>query len=75
MKLFYVEVKFTLVELSRTRQHPGKNLDAYIQRFHKKAVGCYNAVVEELLVDVCLLGVMEENRIFLEFVFFLSFRG
>lgn len=42
-----------------------EDLDAYVRRFHDKALNSSDLVEEKMLVDVCLLGMME-YRIFIE---------
>lgn len=59
---FYVEVKCTLVEFGRTRKIPREdldNVDVCVRRFNEKALACYYPVAEEVLVDVCILVIME----------------
>lgn len=46
--------------------NPGKDLDIYVKRFHKRALDCYDLVDEEVLVNVCLHDMRKEYRIFLE---------
>lgn len=41
----------------------------HVKEFHKKVLGCCDLVTEEVLIDVCLHGMMEEYRIFLESLF------
>lgn len=66
MKFFCDEAKFTLAEFGRTRQHPGEDLDLYVKRFRERALGCSDAVDEETLMDVCLHGIANEYRVYLE---------
>lgn len=33
-----------------------------MKRFHEKAFCCYNPVTEDVLVDSCLHGMIEDNR-------------
>lgn len=63
-KFFCVEAKYTLVELGRTKQYPGKNFDIYVKRFHEKALDYYK---------VCIQGMSDEYRVFLENLSFSSF--
>lgn len=51
----------------------GEDLDLYVKRFHNKALDCINLVDEEVLVNVCLHGMNEEYRVFLENLTFSSF--
>lgn len=60
-KFFHAKAKFTLVELGQ-RQDSGKDLDVYVRRFHKEAVGYCDLVEEEVFVNFYL----EEYKIFLE---------
>lgn len=61
-KFFCAEVKFSFVELDRTRQHPDDDLDMYLRRFHERALKCYDLVSEEVLVNVCLRGMLEKTN-------------
>lgn len=72
-KLFYVEAKFSLIELFHARQYSNKGLGVYLIRFHKKALDCCDSLDEELVVNVCSHGMAEEYRIFLENLSFSSF--
>lgn len=65
-EFFFIEAKYTLAELDRTRQCAGEDLDLYVKRFHDKALDCINPVDEEVLVNVCLYGMNDEYRVFLE---------
>lgn len=40
------------------RQYQGKDLDAYVKSFHEKALGCCNLVADDMVVDVCLHGMI-----------------
>lgn len=64
-KFFCVEAKFTLAELGRTCPYQGEHLDAYVKRFHEKAMDCCDPVTEDALVDVCLHSVIEGYQIYL----------
>lgn len=44
-----------------------------MKRFHDKALDCVNPVEEEILINVCLHGINDEYRVFLEDLTFLSF--
>lgn len=59
-KLFYVDAKFSLVKLDRIRQCSGEDLDIYVKRFHDKALDSCGLVEEEVLVNVCLYGMIVE---------------
>lgn len=72
-KFFCAEARFTLAELGRTRQHLGEDLDVYVKRFRKRALDCSDAVDKETLVDVCLHGMVNEYRVYLENLTFPSF--
>lgn len=37
-KFLCVEVKFTLVNLGRTCQYPGEDMDAYVKLFHENVI-------------------------------------
>lgn len=56
---FYAKANFTLAKLRRMRQYPWEDLDVYVKRFHKMALHCCDSMVEEVLIDVCLHGMME----------------
>lgn len=72
-KFFCGDAKFTLVELSRTRQYSGEDLDVYVRRFRERALYCSDAVDEETLIGVCLHGMVNEYRVYLENLTFPSF--
>lgn len=72
-KILLSEAKFFLAKLDRRRQYQGEDMDVYVKEFHEKAMACCDSVAEGVLVDVCLYGMMEEYRIFLENIFFPSF--
>lgn len=59
-KFFCTKAKFSQVKLGRTRQFLGKDLDLYVKRFHEKAFNCRNANDEEIMVDVCLHGMVND---------------
>lgn len=59
--------------MGRTRQYPGKYLDLCVKRFHEKALDCCGLIEEEVLVNVCLHGINDEYRVFLENLTFPSF--
>lgn len=42
-----------------------KDPNAYIKRFHERSLNYYDPLVDEVLVDVCLHGMLEEYTIFL----------
>lgn len=65
-KFFCAEARYTLVELGWTRQYPVVDLDLYLQRFYEKALGCYDPIEEEILVNIYLYGMVHKYRIFLE---------
>lgn len=48
--------KFSILKLSRTRQHRGEDRDVYVWRFHQIALDYCDPMVGEVLNDVCLLG-------------------
>lgn len=60
------EARYTFVEFSLTRQHYSEDLDVYVRRFHENALDCCDPVSEEMLVRVCLRGMTEKYRVFLE---------
>lgn len=62
----HAEAKCTLVELDKSRQYLGEDLDVYVRRFHEKALDYYNLLEEEIFINVFLPGMMEEYRILLE---------
>lgn len=63
---------FPLAEFGRRRQYPGEALDLYVRRFMKKH---WIVVImdEEVLMNVCLHGMMDKCRVFLENVSLSSF--
>lgn len=77
-KFFFTKAEYTLADLRRTRQYkivnnPGKDLDLNVKRFHEKTLDCVDPVNEEVLVNVCLHGMNDEYRVFLENLTFSSF--
>lgn len=71
-KFFCCEAKFFLVNLGMTNQYPGEDLDVYVKKFYQRTMDCSDPVVEEVLVDVCLHGMLEGYRAFLENLSFPS---
>lgn len=61
-----VEAKFTLAELGLTRHYLGENLDVCVRRLHEKDMDCCDPMEKEVLLNMCLHGMAEEYRIFLE---------
>lgn len=47
-------------------------MDAYVRRFHQRALDYCDLLVEEVLVYVGLYGMLEKYRIFLESLSFPS---
>lgn len=41
-------------------QYPREVLDAYMKRFHEKASDWCNLVAEDVLVDICIHGMIED---------------
>lgn len=72
-KFFFPEAKYTLAELGHTRQYAGEDFDLYVKRFHDKALDYVDLVDEEVLVNMCLHGMNDEYRVFLENLTFSSF--
>lgn len=54
------------MQLGRTLQYPGEDLDAYFKHFHERALDYYDLVAEDMLVDVCLHGMIEGYHVHLE---------
>lgn len=54
-------------------RQPKESLDPYVKRFHKKALDCCNPVAKDVLVDICLHGMVEDHQIYLENLSFSSF--
>lgn len=73
LKFFCAKGRLSLVKLGYISQHPGEDLDTYVRRFHNKALDSCDPVEDKLLVDVCLLWMIEEYHIFLENLSFPSF--
>lgn len=44
------------------RQDPKEDLDAYVRRFHDKALVCCNPMAEHMLVDVYLHGMIGDSE-------------
>lgn len=74
-KFFRREAKFSLTELDRTKQYPEGDLDLYVKSFHERAIDCRDLVDEEVLINICLYGMLEEYRIFLENLSFLFYKN
>lgn len=72
-KFFYAEAKFSLTELCQTRQHLGNDLDAYVRRFHEKAMDRCDSVAEEVLSNIWFHSMVNKYITFLENLSFLSF--
>lgn len=62
-----------MAKLSLRCQYLGKEMDAYMNRFHEKALYCCNPVAEDLVVEVCVHGMIEDCRIYLENLSFSYF--
>lgn len=54
---------------------PKEYLDAYVRRFHEKALDYCDPIAEEVFVDVCLYGMLEEYKILFENLSFSYFPG
>ena len=65
-KLFALEEKLTLSDLQHEKQRVFEGLLEYIPRFQDISLLCYDLVVEERLVDVCIAGMLYEYRPYLE---------
>lgn len=59
-KFFCIEAKFTFAGLGRTRKYLREDVNAYMKRFHERALDYCDPVVEDVLVDACLHGITEE---------------
>lgn len=70
-KLFCAEAKVTLAEFGRTRQYLGEDLYSYVLKFKGKALDCCHLVAKDVLVDVCLYGMIEEYSIYKKICLFL----
>lgn len=66
IKFFCLEAKFSLVELRRSGQYPGKDLNLYVRRFNGKALYYCDPVDEETLVNVFLHSMVDEYNVFIE---------
>lgn len=51
-------------------QYPREDLDEYVKRFHEMALYYNDLVVEDVLVDLCLQGLIEDYIIYLENLLF-----
>lgn len=58
---------------SAKRDSLGKDLDMFLKRFNKRALHCCDPMDKEVLVNVCLHGMMEKYIIFLGNLSFTSF--
>lgn len=52
---------------------PSEDLDAYVKRFHERALACCFSMAKNVLVDVYLCAILEEYRVHLETLSFASF--
>lgn len=59
-KFFCTEATFKLAKLGRTHQPPREDLDAYMMRFHEKVLDCCDPIAEDVFVDVCHYGMIED---------------
>lgn len=48
-------------------------MDLYVRRIQEKTLDCCNTVDEEVLVNACLHGMLDEYHVYLENLSFLSF--
>lgn len=71
-KFFCAETEFTLAKLGTMRQYLREDLDAYVKMLHETNLDCCNLVAEDVLVDVCLYGLIEDYRIYMENLSFSS---
>lgn len=51
-------------------QYPREDLDEYVKRFHEMALYYNDLVVEDVLLDLCLQGLIEDYIIYLENLLF-----
>lgn len=72
-QFLYAEAKITLVELSRTHQYSGENVDGYVKHFYEQAQACCDPVAEDVLMDVCPHNMIENYWVYLENLSFSSF--
>lgn len=56
----------SLTERGHVRQRLEEGIDAYMKRFREKALNCCSPGEEKTLAQICLHGMLEEYRIFLE---------
>lgn len=69
-KFSCIKTEFSFVELDGTLQYPKEDMDIYLKSFNDRALDCCDQMVEQVLVDVCLVGTIEEYRIFVENLLF-----
>lgn len=72
-KFFCGEARFTLSRTWSDQTIPRRGLGCLCERFHERALDCSDAVDEETLVDMCLHGMVNEYRVYLENLTFPSF--
>ena len=72
-KFFTLDEKLALSVMRQERQRIFEGLLDYIQRFKDLSLICYNLVEEERLVDICIVGMLYEYRLYLENLQILSF--
>lgn len=48
-------------------------MNAYVTKFNEKELDSYNPVAKNILVDICLHGMIEDYRIYLKNLSFSSF--
>lgn len=60
-KFFNAEAKIILAKkLGRTRQYPDMTCMRMWKKFHKRVLDCYELVLDDILVDVCFHGMIED---------------
>lgn len=64
-----------LGELGKSRWCSSKDLDLYVKKFYEEELDCCDPVDEEVLVNVCLHGMVDEYPVHVEYVSFPFFPG
>nr|POF05066.1 hypothetical protein CFP56_35627 [Quercus suber] len=72
-KFFALDEKLTLLDLPQERQRISEGLLDYIHRFRDLSLIYYDLVEEERLVDICIVGMLNKYRPYLENMQILSF--
>lgn len=76
LSLYSIPNYFTLfvwLNLAKHGQYLGEDLEAYVKRFHEKALDCCDLVTEDVMGDIYLHAIIEDYRIYFVSLSFSSF--